>query len=307
MNFLSRFLSLFAARGRIHPYPGWRLGTGEGKASLLMRLRRRLWEKTKSPVLIDWLNGLRVYAYPGNEMSRSLFLTGYYEPNEFAFLDKVLQPGMTFMDVGANMGLYALFASTKVGKQGVVVAIEPSSREFRRLKTNIEVNGINNVRLLQVAVSHRATRADLLVAIEEKSGHNTLGAFAYDSVVAQGKESVRVERLDDLVLRESLQRVDVFKLDVEGAELFALMGAASTVARYHPLVVLELSDRTLAHQGCSSAEVWQFLTERGYRIYSFADSSGLLVPAQLKDYFESENVVAVHACNTDIVALMRPA
>jgi FkbM family methyltransferase len=253
----------------------------------------------KALFVIPWLDGLVVHAYPGNEISRAIFLTGCYEPNEFCWLDRILGPGMVLIDVGANFGLYTLFASRKVGNRGTVVAIEPSSREFQRLKANVEANALSNVRLLQVAVSDRRGQAKLTVATEEKSGHNTLGAFGYDSVVPEDKVSVRTERLDDLVQEEGLQRVDVVKMDIEGAELFALRGAAEILARFQPVLLLELSDRTLAQQGCTSEQVWEFLSERRYRIYSFADDTGECVPAQQKHYFDSQNMIAVHELSGD--------
>src|SRR5207245_5070565 len=133
-------------------------------------------------------------------------------------LEKLLKAGMTFVDVGANQGLYTLFAAKRVGKQGVVVSLEPSSREFRRLKLNVEENRLTNVRLLKMAVSNYPHEADLLIAEEEKAGHNTLGAFGYNTAL-QCKERMPVETLDNILCREALQRVDVIKMDIEGAEL----------------------------------------------------------------------------------------
>jgi len=291
--FLQRLLPLVAARAGLRLYPGWRVGTDEPKSGRLLRLRKRLWSDLKTPCVIRWLNGLGLHLYPGNEISRAIFLTGYYEPNEFCLLDRILRRGMTFVDVGANMGLFTLFAAKKVGKQGTVVAIEPSNRDFERLRDNVELNGLSNVRLFQVALSNCRTHAMLLVATEEKSGHNTLGAFGYESVVEQGRELVSVDRLDDIVRVEGMQRIDVIKLDVEGAELLALQGATETLMRFRPVLLLELSDRTLKHQGCSSKDVWQFLIQNGYKIYAFDNTTGMPVPAERRDYFDAENIIAV--------------
>ena len=277
----------------IRPYPGWRLGAGERRSGHLSTgLRRQLWYGVSVPILTAWLNGLRVYAYPGNETSRALFITGNYEPNEFFVLDQMLRPGMIFVDVGANMGLYTLFAARRVGEHGTVLAIEPSTRECGRLLKNVEINSLSNVRLLQNAVSDSRSDADLLVAEDKWSGHNTLGAFAYDTPLA-AKETVRTERLDDIVLRAGLSRVDVVKLDVEGAEYLALKGAARIVERFRPLLLLELADRALCHQGCNSAQIWDFCRQIGYQIFAFDQRTGLPVPAQQKPYYESENVFAV--------------
>ena len=275
------------------PYPGWRLGAGERRSGrLLTGLRRQLWYGVSVPVLTAWVDGLSVFVYPGNETSRAIFVTGNYEPNEFFMLAQVLRPGMIFVDVGANMGLYTLFAARRVGQHGTVLAIEPSTRECGRLLKNVEANSLSNVRLLRNAVSDSRSDADLLVAEDEWSGHNTLGAFAYDTPLAT-KETVRTERLDDIVLREGLSRVDVVKLDVEGAELLALQGAVGILERFRPLLLLELADRALCHQGCSSAQIWDFCRQRGYEIFAFDQRTGLPVPAQQKPYYDSENIVAV--------------
>ncbi len=283
-----------AARATLNLYPSWRLGCGESGSRLMLRIRKRLWRRLKTACVIRWLDGLRIYLYPGNETSRAIFLTGYYEPNEFYWLEKILKAGMTFIDVGANIGLYTLFAAKRVGPYGVVIAIEPSSREFARLKAHVELNRLSNVHLLQAAVSSCPGEADLLVATEEQSGHNTLGGFGYDSVRPQGKERVRVERLDDIVQQIGLQQVDVIKMDVEGAEFLVLQGATQTLRLFHPIVLMELSDRTLRHQGCHSGQIWEFLTQEGYRIYGFNEQTGLPVLADRKPYFDSENVIAIH-------------
>lgn len=293
-SFLLRFLPLLAAQAKVKPYPGWVLGSQKSESGALLILRKQLWKRLKTPCVIRWLDGLHLYVYPVNEISRAIFLTGYYEPNEFVYLNKFLKPGMTFIDVGANIGLYTLFAAKKVGDQGTVLGIEPSDREFQRLKAHVELNSLSNARLLQVAVSSSRTEAELLVATEKHSGHNTLGAFGYDCVMAQGKEWVHVERLDDIVQQEGLQRVDVIKMDIEGAEFLALQGAEETLAQFHPTMLLELSDRTLKHQGCSSEQVWDFLTQSGYRIYVLDGNTGLPVPAQRSDYFDWTDIIAVH-------------
>ncbi len=284
-----------AAPARLRPHPGWYLGSGERVSNgLWTGVRRQLWRALKTPTLIPWLEGLRVFLYPGNETSRALFVTGLYEPNEFCLLDRILRPGMTFIDVGANMGLYALFAARKVQQQGLVLALEPSSREFQRLKRNVEANLLANVRLLQLGVFNCRSEAELLIAADPQSGHNTLGAFAYDTPL-EATERVSLDRLHDIIEREGLTRVDVVKMDIEGAELCALEGAAEVLARFHPVVLLELSDRSLRRQRCSSAQVWEFLCQSGYRIYAFDERTGLPLPARQKPYFDSENVVAVHA------------
>jgi FkbM family methyltransferase len=251
-----------------------------------------MWPAITAPVVTPWLEGLRVYAYPGNETSRAVFVTGKYEPNEFFMLSQVIRPGMIFVDAGANMGLYTLFAARKIGEHGAVLAIEPSNRECVRLSKNVEINSLSNVRLVRNAVSDSCSDVDLLIAEDEWSGHNTLGAFAYDTPLAI-KETVRSDRLDNIVPREGLSRVDIIKLDIEGAEFRALKGAVGVLARFRPLLLLELADRALCHQGSSSSQIWDFFRQKGYRVFAFDQSTGLPVSARQKPSYDSENVIAV--------------
>ncbi len=293
-TFLLRLFSRLSARPRLRPYPGWQLGSrGKGATRWLYPLRKELWRRMPAPVLISWLDGLRVYAYPGDEACRSLFVTGYYEPNEFCVLDKILRPGMTFVDVGANMGLYTLFPAGRVGPQGTVLAIEPSRREFERLQRNVEANALANVRLVQTAASDRRGEADLLIAGGGRSGHNTLGGFGYETPL-QGKERVQLQPLDEIVEREGLGRLDILKMDIEGAEHAALRGATETLRRFRPMILMELSDRSLQQQGSSGAEVWEFLSHSGYAMYAFDPRTGLPAPAERKRCWDSEIVLAVH-------------
>jgi precorrin-6B methylase 2 len=82
--------------------------------------------------------------YLGNDLSRCLYVGGTYEPMSSCFFPK-LQPGMTFIDVGANDGLYSLFAAKRVGPTGTVLALEPDRREFARLERNLRLNRLANI------------------------------------------------------------------------------------------------------------------------------------------------------------------
>jgi len=260
----------------------------------LSKSRRWAWARAKRPFVIPWLEGVRVWVAGDDQLLKSLFLTGLFEPNEFLLLDRLLRPGMEFVDVGANLGLYTLFAARKVGMRGVVLALEPSSREFQKLRANVELNRMSQVRLQQVAASDRSTQAELLVAEEERSGHNTLGAFGYGDTLLASKEVVRLERLDEIVRLEGLKSVDVIKMDIEGGELFALQGALRTLQTFHPILLIEMADRSSAGLGSTSAHVWDFLSGLGYCFCSFGETTGAPVPAVRKETYDGENLVAIH-------------
>ncbi len=293
---------ILAPRRSLEPYPGWYFAAGESDPEAPVRLRSAVWKtcnsrKMERPIVMSWYDGIRVYVYLGNDVSRCLFIVGCIEPNEFAFLDSVIEPGMVFVDAGANDGLYSLFASRRVGAEGAVLAIEPSDREFKRLQANIRLNALTNVRTRQVALSNRNGQGTLRIAGYEHEGHNTLGAFLHASVECVRTEQVVLQQLDDLLDQEGLQCVSLIKLDVEGAECSAFEGARRTLTTSRPLLLLELSDAALRCQGSSDEKVLALLRTFDYDIYTFDKASGRPVKAHRHSEL-SHNVVAVHRGRT---------
>lgn len=282
-----------AAAPCIRPYPGWTTGSGTGPDTPGIEEQREMWQALREPMPVEWLEGLRINIYPGNETSHVVFLTGLYEPNEFYWLNSFLKPGMIVVDGGANMGLYTLFAARRVGAKGRVLAIEPSAREFGRLSAHVRMNALGNVRCRNVALGKEVTAADLKVAAEWNAGHNTLGEFGYDGVELNRTERVKVVPLDMLIREQGLGRIDLIKLDIEGAEYDALRGAEDTLRRFRPALLLELAERSLRHQGHDVEEIRNLLDACGYDLYGFdAQASGLVTAVKGQEY-DAENYIAL--------------
>ena len=275
------------------PYPHWRTDVDLNNPDLTYQLRRWLGQyfhdrKREAALVVPWHVGTRLRLFLGNDLTRQIYVSGCIEPNEFAFLNRILQPGMTFFDAGANEGIYTVFAARRVGPGGTVWAFEPSRRELERLQFNLSLNDLT-ARVFPVALADFNGQAELTVGEPEHAGQNTLGAFAYEGFIVERKESVEVRRLDDLLEENAPTRIDVMKLDVEGSELRALRGAVGTVERYRPYILFEVSDTSLRHQGASCEELVSFLQSQKYRIYTFDRVTGLPVPAPAGVY--SDNMI----------------
>jgi FkbM family methyltransferase len=148
-------------------------------------------------------------------INRSLFLYGMFEISETRLLQSLLGPGMTFADVGANIGYYTVLGARLVGPGGLVHSFEPNHPVRARLQANVRRNGFTNV----------------VVHAEALAGHTGEVTF-YASTTAsnQGISSIlpgvgRADRqqvasltLDDFVATLGSRRIDVMKLDIEGAE-----------------------------------------------------------------------------------------
>jgi FkbM family methyltransferase len=278
----------------LRPIPGWHTYWGvDNGSNRFLAARNELWSSLKKPVLMRWLGDLLVMIWPGNELSRVLFLTGNFEPNELTWMSQTLAEGMTMIDIGAHMGMYTLTASKLVGESGVVVAVEPSTREFQRLNFHVTLNELRNVRCLQLAASSAFGEATLKIASEWNSGHNTFGEFFNPEVETIREERVLTQTLDAVVSAQNLERVDLIKIDVEGHEMQVLAGAVETLTRFRPSLLIEVFEETLRRQGASVEAVLEFLTGHGYVLHEFSDVDGSLVPLSRSPSDESRNLVAL--------------
>ncbi len=278
------------------PYPNWRFDIEWTNPDLAFQARRQIWQsfhdrRIDKPVTMSWHLGTRLRLGLRNDLSRQIYVAGCIDPNEFAFLNHYLQPGMTFIDMGANEGAYTVFAARRVGESGSVWAFEPSQREFDSLRANLDLNGLigPNVRLFPLAIADFNGYTELTVAATEHAGQNTMGAFAGPGIGAAGTQTVEVRRLDDLIAEDAPARIDFIKLDVEGAELKAIHGAAATLRRYRPVLLFEVSAASLRPQGASRDGLVAFLRSLDYLLYVF-DDQGLPAVAEPGAY--SDNMLA---------------
>jgi FkbM family methyltransferase len=169
-----------------------------------------------------------------------------------------LREGMTVMDVGANLGLYSLLISRAIGLSGKVYAFEPVPEIFARLKEHIALNNATNVIPVPVALSDEKGTAKMSV----KGGLSSLFRRISDEFV-----EVQVERLDDFVEREKIERVDAIKIDVEGAELKVIRGADKTIRRDKPILMAEFYSVTLQAAGTTPEELFETIVSYGYNAF----------------------------------------
>lgn len=127
------------------------------------------------PIRTRWYFDTQLEFAEPSELARQIVVNRSFDPNEFHLLDRVLADGMTFIDVGANCGVYTVFASKKVGVTGAVLSFEPSRRELAVLRNNIRINALENVQIFPVAIADEDSTELLSVAQAKYSGHNKLG------------------------------------------------------------------------------------------------------------------------------------
>lgn len=220
-------------------------------------------------------------------------MRGTYEPHETKFIKDKLKLGDGFIDAGANIGWFTLLAAKLVGAQGNVYSFEPRSGAFSLLERSIQDNGFSDrVHLFCAGLWNERGRMTLHWA---KSGDNQGGATLDQTCSPEmhNTESVGLLRLDDLQIES---KIDMIKIDVEGAEYKALLGAERLISRWHPLIISEvLSSRMQNVSGASPQDYVSQLADWGYSCHELrADGVGnRLCPEQLIDGPPVRNVVFV--------------
>ena len=224
-----------------------------------------------------------------------------FEEAEIAFIETLLKPGMTAIDAGAHHGLYTLLASKRVGRRGRVIAFEPSPRERKRLQRHLWLNRCKNVNVQSCALGDERREADLFLAEGREDWCNSLRAPQINAPTVAVR--VEVERVDDVLEKLGVTRVDFIKLDIEGAELSFLQGARTTLALSRPVILAEVQDVRTRPWGYAAREVIDFLARADYCWFALTANRNLQpISTHLKTY--DANLVALPAERIDDIRQM---
>ena len=211
-----------------------------------------------STTVVD-AGGFRIHVHGADHaVGHAMTLDGDYEPEVGAALRRLLRPGDTFVDVGANYGWHSLLAASVVGPDGRVLAIEPNPDNSTLLARSAADSGFANITVVTAAVADAPGWAALVT-----DGSNGWIAPLGDPVgPVTCSYAVPVRTLDEIVSSAGFERVDVVKVDVEGNEVGVLRGGTRTfagTAEHRPALVTEFFPGLLAEHGGTTADA--FLAE----------------------------------------------
>ena len=216
-----------------------------------------------------------------------------FEWRERQFLNDYLRSGDIFVDIGANIGLFTLIASFRVGDNGKVYSFEPCLKTFQRLVGNVELNRMNNVKCSQMALSDRPGQIQMNLALDGYDAWNSLAQPTAGSSFAT--EMVRAVRWDDFVREHNLMgRVNLMKIDVEGWESHVLSGGIETFSRQDaPVLQVEFTDQASQSAGTSCQALYRQLEEFGYRMFLYDEKQKRIIPDPMRDSYPYLNLFAI--------------
>lgn len=228
--------------------------------------------------LVHTRYGFKFNADLGDWLGQYVYLTGVYEPPTARVIAELLEPGETFIDVGANSGFFTLLASKRVGPAGRLLSFEPVPSMYKRLLENISINGMNNVSVQNVAL---ANAEGALAMFEGPEGHKGISSLRQ---IHDSSATLQVKTLPLDSFSNTITSVKLIKIDVEGAEQLVLEGMTNILNKHHPYLVIEITDEYLHAFGHTAAGLADFLIEFGYRMYKIgAEGLVSMKPDQAAD------------------------
>lgn len=231
-------------------------------------IRRRWLHSGRVLEVSDFDGDLRMQLSLSERMQSQIFWYGYCSRDICITLKRLLAPGMVVVDAGANVGEIAMISAKVVGPSGRVYAFEPVGAIADQLQRNLDLNALSNISVIRLGLSDREGSGSMFhseTRFRDGSVHGGLATLYATTERARLAEDVRLTTLDSFSERAGLSRLDVVKLDIEGAELPALMGAQASLQRFRPYLIIEVQETTSRAAGYEAAEILRFLEPLGYR------------------------------------------
>lgn len=263
-----------------------------GKYSILMKIYfPYLAPVPPSKEVVSLNSGIRMELELNEYLQSQLYLFGTFEPATVKVLKRLVKSGDTVLDIGANVGYIALEMAKRVGSSGKVFAFEPDEKNFNLLKRNLELNPDCNIEPIARAVSETNAPIRLYKSMVDfnNSAHSTLPSEKHSTDFIE----IPTTTIDRFVQENDIQKIDVIKIDIEGAEMSAFKGMRQTLSRFRPIVLSELCAEHQSRAGYTTQAVKEWMTTT-FQMQAFkVAESGTLHKVSLAEEHLADNIVFI--------------
>lgn len=267
-----------------------------GRLLLAQRLLRRYFIDAEGVAPVDDFDGdLSIDLRLSEHMQSRMFWVDYYNRDIVALFDKQLQPGMVVVDVGANIGEITLVAAKRIGVTGRVIAFEPIDTIAQVLEENIRRNALDNVTVVRAGLSDTCGSAPIFASCGQSytgKEHHGLGSLYGGVNDGPAIQAIRLTTLDAYFQEHPIHRLDLIKIDIEGAELPCLRGAQRTIERYRPLLIIEIQAQSATAAGYRQTDILDYLAQFGYAFHEIG-RNGRLRAVNARSLSDYQNVLCV--------------
>ena len=259
-----RFRTVRAYRYFLWFYYGERLRDYPLPAAAKLLLSRLIFLSHLPLLLPDWYFligscGARMYVNPFVSpitMDWALGVYEYWVANTFR---RTVTEGMTALDIGAHKGIYSILLASLMQDNGRVIAFEPDPDNCQWIDKNVRANGFQCIELSQLALSDQEGSATFYAA----DGLGSLVANPSARATAKKPITVLTRRLDDVLEERRIEKVDIIKIDVEGADLMVLRGAQRTLRQNDVSILMDVD----VQSNTERQELYDLLRSLGFRVY----------------------------------------
>ena len=232
--------------------------------------------KSRRSVRQVGLKDFDILVLANEEVGRQIILFKNFEPDETNYFNSILKPNDICFDVGGNVGFFSMLMAKRASK-GVVHVFEPIPLNAALIRTSAELNGFGNLVINNVAVGSQKGSVAFSISIDSAySSMHPTGRRAEDKSII-----VPVKTIDEYVTVHSVPRIDILKVDVEGAEALVIEGAANILkdtTRRPRMVLLELFDINLVPFDSDVLKIVSRMVSFGYAAKVLKNGGAELVP-----------------------------
>ncbi len=260
------------------------------------RMEDKRWERlfSKSDKIIGKLNdNLLIFHFRDSVLSRLIYNS--FEEKEIVFLHNFLKPGDTFIDVGANIGLFSLHAAQIVCNNGSVHSFEPSPSTFERFELNINLNKFNNIiHANNFGLSSSKSYLKMNISLSGYDAWNTFANTNDSKFDTQLK--IPVDTLDNYLKTKSIKKdeISLIKIDVEGWEYEVLKGAKDLlICPNSPALLVEFTENNAFAAGTNCYELYDLVKSFGYEWFTYDDKENKLIPEEKRIHYPYNNIIAI--------------
>ena len=236
------------------------------RSNLVISLGRFVRSLSKSNIVE--IEGRKMFTQNNDGLALSIFKI--YEPNQTKIVKKYVHEGDVVIDVGAHVGYYTLLMAQLVGKNGKVYSFEPDPVNFELLKKSVEINGFENVVLIQKAVSDTTEKIKLFLG-DNDSAINRI----YDAKLGDAKKSIDVESVTiDEYFKENDKLFNFIKIDSEGSEAKIINGMEKFLTKNRKLIMMtEFFPFLIKKSWDEKKQNLKSLENSGFELYNILDDN----------------------------------
>lgn len=215
------------------------------------------------------------------QVDKEIFME-IFESETQNFYAEIVKKGMVIFDIGANKGLYSLIAASKIEPDGKIVSFEPAPKAYDALVSNILLNNFTTIYPFKVGIADK--QGEVIFNICKDDAYNSIGNNPLKPI--KEKQVIKTISIDEFCESQNIDKIDLMKIDTEGAEELAIKGGIKTLSKDNgPLIICEYNSKT-DYGIANSTGMFNLLKKMGYSIFQL--KSGQLLPFELSNYNSSE-------------------